>query len=193
MEQNQIIIILGKRGSGKSTLAKRLIDKISGRVLIYDTLNEYYQGVFINDFPTFFNYLECFETPMRFVSDNDNDFDRVCRVLYETQENIYLAVDETDNFCNAYNTPEYFKRLIRYGRHSNLGVIAIARRPASLSRDLTSQANKIISFKQFEPMDISYLKEFMPDVDVVLNLGEYEYLCYDTDTGKTSRNTVDFP
>lgn len=194
MEQSKLLVILGQRGKGKSFLAKRLISQITNKVFIYDPLNEYDAGDYCGDnFETLFNFVECQSSVIRFSSDNDNDFDRFCRVFYETQSDAYLICDEVDKFAHAKFCPPYFKKIIRYGRHKNQGIIGIARRPANVSRDLTSQASLIVSFKQHEPRDVSYLAEFMPDAEQVLTLPDYHFVCYDSDAGVTTRDTINFP
>jgi|SRR3972149_3345479 len=189
---SKILLVMGKRGSGKTTLAKKLIALLprNKNIFIYDTLGEYSGiGTLAENIETVFDYLETEERIIRFTSDDDDDFDRICRVIYSLKD-YYLLVDEIDMFISAVYLPEFFKKIIRYGRHSGLGIIAVTRRPADISRLLSSQANFIISFKQHEPKDCQYFSSFMPDTEKLLELNEYEYLCYNSDKQTMTKNMV---
>ena len=188
--QNKIICVFGKRGSGKSYLTQNVIlPNLGGRIIIFDTLHEYEGGEIVNDFPSLFDYLEFEKRLIIFRTDRDDYFEHLCRVIYESQQNTWLVVDELDMYTSATigDMPEYFRKIIRYGRHKGIGVVGISRRPAALPREVTSQSTYIISFQQHEPRDIKYLTEFVPvEPEKFSNLPRFEYLSYNTDTGKIS-------
>ena len=53
------------------------------------------------------------------------------------------------------------ENLIRYGRHQDVELIGISRRPAEVNRDLTANANEIYIFRTHEPRDIAYFREIL--------------------------------
>jgi hypothetical protein len=72
--------------------------------------------------------------------------------------------------------PEFID-LVNFGRNRGISLICTAKRAAQVSRDLTSQADLIISFRQDEPNDIKYLSEFCgPQVeDRVTSLRKHDW------------------
>jgi len=64
-----------------------------------------------------------------------------------------------------YSSPHYLpfslERLISVGRHRDLALFVTSRRPHSLHPLLRSQANEIVSFRQIEPRDLSWLSDVM--------------------------------
>lgn len=160
MNQNRkIILIFGRTGSGKSYLTKRLIKKID-RVCIIDVLFEYDNGLIFYTLSDFLDYLEkktekkfCYI--FRFTS--DFEIELLFDLLY-TLSNLTLVVEEAEIYISSYSKKSNFLKLVRYGRHKSISIIAVARRVTELSNDLRAQANKIISFKQILKNDLDYLK-----------------------------------
>jgi len=190
--RNKIICVFGRRGSGKSFLVRNVVlERLHGRRIVYDPMKEYSgKGAIATSLPDFFDLLEAQERHIVFQSDKDSNFDEVCRVIYESQSNIWLVCDEIDMFCKATETPEWLLKITRYGRHKGIGLVVIARRPAAIPREITSQATYIVSFRQHEPRDIKYLSEFMP-AEKLPEIGQYQYLMYCSDTGEIT-NKINF-
>src|SRR3972149_5725851 len=93
---SKILLVMGKRGSGKTTLAKKLIALLprNKNIFIYDTLGEYSGiGTLAENIETVFDYLETEERIIRFTSDDDDDFDRICRGIYSLKD-YYLRSEE---------------------------------------------------------------------------------------------------
>lgn len=160
------------------------------KYIVYDTLHEYTQGVIAENIPDFLDLLEIEEPTIIYQSENDEDFDVVCKIIYETQSNIMFCVDEIDMFCSNLSAPENLRKIIRYGRHSEIGFIAITRRPAEYPKFILAQSDYIISFRQFETRDIQYLSTFLPDTDKLLNLTQYHFLTYSTKNGDFLENSL---
>jgi len=53
-----------------------------------------------------------------------------------------------------------FIDLVNFGRNKGISLICTAKRPAQVNRELTAQADIIVSFRQDEPLDIEYLQDF---------------------------------
>jgi|APSaa5957512535_1039671.scaffolds.fasta_scaffold17722_3 DNA helicase HerA-like ATPase len=156
--QNKIIIIIGKKGSGKSHLANLLMleKSVDKKVLIYDTLNEYdYPIADLDKFPTLKKGI--FRVTPIECQDDKEFFGSICEYVYKIQ-NTVLLVDEIDMYCSATSHVEYLTKICRYGRHKQVDLIAITRRPSDVPRSITAMADEFYVFKIQEPKDISYLK-----------------------------------
>lgn len=167
-------MIFGKTGTGKTTLAKNLIKK-ENRYIIIDALREYDNGIIIEDFESFLDYVKNnfnndFKIICRFTSDEDIEY--LFRTVFVIG-NLTLLVEEAEIYINPYSKSNNFLRLVRYGRHKNVKIIGVARRTAELSMDFRAQTNRIISFKQTEKRDLEKLAELgLENLD---KLSEHEY------------------
>jgi len=179
---NEVILIFGKRGSGKTTLAKKLLLG-KKRVVIFDTLREYKIGLVTDDVIVVFEFL------------SQHEFSQVCRISYSPEiedkkafgyvcdlvysmKDLTLLVEEVDNYSTALITPESFSKIIRYGRHQNISLIAVARRTAEVPRLLTSQATDFYVFAHHEPRDVEYFAHlFNWDVaEKIRTLRQFQYI-----------------
>jgi len=171
----KIYLIFGKTGSGKSTLAKKLLADFERQIII-DPQFEYSEGTIFNDILELqcyhFEYRpETFKYICRF--DKDLDYEFLFRWVYIIGDCVLLT-EEAEQYISPRSTQGDFLRLVRYGRHKNISIIGIARRPTELSIDFRSQVNKIISFKQTDPTDIERMESL--GFSGVENLPDYEFV-----------------
>jgi len=165
-----ILIILGKRGSGKSYLANELIKKLDNAIVL-DVNGDDYTDLQIAESELDYQKYK----KLRVVAYNSDIEDSFFESITKLHDRI-IVIDECDRFCSPYNINDNLDSLIRYGRHKNISMILISRRPAELHRNITANTNEIICFKMIEPRDIEYLRKI--DVDFankVKNLGLYEF------------------
>lgn len=194
MKHREIYLILGKSGSGKTELCKRLI-KDKPRFILFDTISEYkedkkFEAVYINNKQAFLEYLfRNLNKKFRIVFDPEDPeetlllnnepidlFDLTCKIVYECLTDVIFAVEEVANFISPSSMPKYFRKLIRYGRHSNISGYFTSQRPADISPGLRAQATILISFRQHEPRDIQWLRAIIgEDAEKLKDLGEHEY------------------
>ena len=158
--ENEIIIVLGKKGHGKSSLIKKRIKDLP-RYVVFDPKMEYSKGTIFEDFGSFLmfmerNYKGRYHAVCRFG--NDEEYIRAVDLINETG-NTTAIIEELYFFLNVRSKPDSFDRLFRYGRHERINIIAINQRASEIPRHFTSQADKIISFKQTEPADLKYLRD----------------------------------
>ncbi len=164
-----ITLVFGKRGSGKTYLVKKLIRDLYSAV-VADVFNEYAP-------------LPLAKTPQDIV---DN---RKIRVMMDSEnaENLFLetishlknrtiVIEEIDRFCSPYWIEPRLDRLVRYGRHKNISIIGVSRRPVEIHRNLTANANEIISFRMIEPNDLKYFRQISTNFSMeIQHLGRYEF------------------
>ncbi len=153
--------ILGHRGSGKSRLARAVIAP-ARKLLIIDTLGEHANlatrvtagelQLALAQKPEAYRYGV---TPA-----NIDTVDWMERVA-AARPGYCLFIDEIDYwYQDSRAVPgDGLAALVRYGRHYNQSVVAVARRPADLSRTITSQAT-LWCFPMREPRDRSYVAQF---------------------------------
>lgn len=175
-----IIIVLGKRGSGKSLLVmKACQDK--KRLLIYDTIGEYRDGVIIPDLNELRDYwFKVYRGDFRIIYqpvDPEADFDSVCHQV-ALCEDLTFVIEEMDRFARPLALSREFKEIIQRGRHHRVELIGITQRPHGIDKLLTSQAKQMFIFNTTEPRDIDYFKDVVgyEVVKKIAALQQYEYV-----------------
>ena len=171
--QAKIICIFGKRGSGKSTLAKKFLHG-KPRVIVFDALGEYDGERFDN----LGELLARIRNRARFSvvyrpRDARAEFPWLARIAYEVGS-LCLVAEEISWAISPAKMPVEIETLIRYGRHRDVELIGISRRPAEVNRDLTSNANEIYIFRTHEPRDVDYFRKVIGSAaDGLPNLPPY--------------------
>ena len=181
--QNRVILILGVKGSGKSYLANTLSKdtEINPKIVICDPLDEYIGGHvydniydFRGDFPRLY-YRPEFRAVCKFTV--DEYYNQLFTFLFGFRQ-FTLMVDECDMFARHNSILQSFRRFLSYGRHREIDLILMSRRPYDLHALVRSQADEIITFQQKEPRDLDYIRSMGFDEKAVFNLNfeEHEYL-----------------
>lgn len=180
--EKKIRLIFGKRGCGKSVLAE-ILCRNSKRLIIYDTLGEYRNGVIIEDLEALKDFWgKVYRGNFRIIYqpvDPENDFDAICKLVYECGDMTFL-VEELDRYSRPLALSLPFKEIIQRGRHRNIELIGVTQRPHGIDKLLTSQAKEMFIFNTTEPRDVEYFKSTVGYKVVVkmADLKEYEYVRY---------------
>jgi len=185
--ERKVKLIFGKRGSGKSFLNQKLVEK-TPRLLIFDTLGEYSQGVVCNSVKELADFWERhysgnFRIIYRPLKPQD-EIETIAGLVWSCG-NITFAVEEIDCFCGPLLIGDNFSQIIQRGRHKNIELIGVTQRPFGINRLLTSQAKEIYIFNTNEPRDREYLRTLLGEgIDARLDaLKQYEYVKW-TDGGE---------
>lgn len=182
MSEKKIILIFGKRGTGKSYLAAKIIEN-ERRLLVYDTLSEYENGVVFcaeqdEQFIEFWRhvYRGNFRLIYRPLNPQD-EIDEIADMVFTLGDMTFL-VEEVDCYCTSYQISEAFAHIIQRGRHKNITLIGVTQRPFGIHRLLTSQAKEIYIFGTNEPRDREYLKLLLGEqIEAKLDqLQQYQYV-----------------
>lgn len=181
---NEIIFVSGQRGSGKSYWTKSLAASLP-RCVIMDTLGEYKADQYFYDIESFVEFLiKDKDNPKLFTVsynpvDVSEDFETFCRAIL-ARGDIYLIMEELDTVSTPYYTPYEFAKLIKYGRHFEIQIVGVSRRPAEVSRLFTSQASRFVLFPQVEPNDIKYWRSIIGGAANTLpDMAQYHYIDVD--------------
>lgn len=181
---NTIITLLGRKGSGKSTLARAILAEYR-RVVILDTLGEYGDGAIIVE-----GGRESADALVRVSGEGNKRFrlslriaqrDDMLRVLTVASKlrDVLIVVEEASMLCKPSFLPDELAYLIRYGRHSGISQLYIARRPAELNREVTAQSDVVVTFTQHEPRDVEFLRAIMGERALeARRLAPYRVLAY---------------
>ena len=190
-----IAIVYGQRGAGKSIRARWLLryEVVGSRHptvgLVVDTLREFEDlPVIALDSVEWYRSVAKPGTQARvFVRDQD-DFGELHKQLSGSLRpelpDVCLLVDEVSYWSKPAWTCSGLSQLIRYGRHLRVDLIAVCRRPAETSRELSSQADElIIQGRVVEPGDLQYLSRILPSAacEKIGALKRWEALSYSTD------------
>jgi hypothetical protein len=194
-----ISVVLGRRGSGKSVLALSLFERArrSERcpAVIVDTLMEY-QGYmlsrpdqleeWIGESVSWASDLHRTQSALKVRVDcrDPDDLRTVVDALRSwtapdpVKRAGLLLIDECSYWSKPQWTSPALSALVRYGRHWILHLIAVGRRPAEISRELTSQADRFYIFRMTEPVDLEWIAKILEPADVerIKTLGRYRFM-----------------
>lgn len=179
--QNSLVAVFGMKGHGKTTYMIRETEA-ARRLIVIDPLHQFRSGLIFRQASDLLAYFrdrnpETFRCICRFedAADGWTETEAALEFAYELG-NVTVAIDEVDKICSASAISPALSRIINYGRHKDIDLVTCARRPARVNRDLTSNADSIVSFKVQEPNDLKYLQEFGFSDSVLKGLAKYEYV-----------------
>ena len=186
IKDNTVFCIFGMKGSGKSFLTKQIINEYP-RAIIIDNQQEYDNAKVINGYRESIKALVEASKSRRFklslrATSLEEDLELIN--LASTIPNQLMVLEEASKYVSHAGMPREIQHLIRFGRHDCISQIYLARRASELHRDITANADIIISFHQHEPRDIAYLRDFMgKKAERARTLQRYEFIAY----GKRSK------
>ncbi len=167
--ENKITAVLGKKGYGKTSYVISQTADLD-RLIIFDYNREYQNGKII-ELPqqlieqvrlnrnSYFRLIYR-PAPVLTLKDHFNFFSEICNNV----AGYTVVIEEVDYFASAGVMPEGLQKLINYGRHHAINILALSRRAHKVPRDLTANADVIITFNQQEPRDVKYLTDYMGEV-----------------------------
>lgn len=186
MSGSPVIVIFGKRGSGKSRFTKRYLAGIE-RAFIFDPLSEYHNTFVAENFLELtaymkINHSKSFRVACRFAGvdkteeEVDREYQFAARLAWEIG-NLMLVIDECELYLNSserYQDSNFLNRIISLGRHRNIGILAIGRRPTEVPIRLRSVATTIVCFQFDEPSNLAYLERWGLPVEAIASLKLHE-------------------
>lgn len=159
--QREFIIIFGNQGEGKTVWAKSYA-RHQKRLLVFDPVADY----------TFVDYA----TPpdewqpgvingglksFRFGTYYQEELPLFAHTAFAAGDCTFLIEECALIFKRGEELHDWAKPLVFMGRHRRVNLVLVAQRATKIPIDIRSQANRIITFKQTEPNDVSALGERM--------------------------------
>ena len=167
---NKLTLILAKKGSGKTILGTALAFANSKPLFIISpNVNSIatfpHDSVFtsenLSDLEFDFEYIKKTKTHTIFYLQKD-DFEPILSALMQFDK-ICIFIDELDFYLGSVtNNESSFFKLINYGRHKQIDLIAISRRAQDIPKTLTSQMDLLFVGKQgLDINDKKYISAFV--------------------------------
>lgn len=152
--RNCVVTVVGQKGSGKTTLAKLLIAS-APRAVIIDRLFEH-EGDFVTaNCEDALDYLATnwrgqFRLVARF--NQDEHYALLFRYLsYTTQkipaQPISVLIEEEDFFASPASIEPTLDYMYKYGRHSRINLLGVARGDTDLHRSIIGNSDCLISMR----------------------------------------------
>lgn len=148
---------------GKTSAARALVRR-ERRVLVWDIFREH-RVVWCDDLEGVLGYLDIHGEEAFRVGLADVDPAAGLQLLTVARYvgNTLVVCEEVDLLARPTYEPKVFRQAVAQGRHWGLSLICTSRRPAEVSRLLTSQASDVFCFATHEPRDIQYLRAVIGD------------------------------
>jgi len=167
--QPPVRFVCGIRGHGKTTMARQLV-AAAPRLLAYDPFGEHDAlGLDYGELVDYLDYvdsLDAFRVGLR-EAGREEDFCALALVVgrrlqqEQPARQLVVLLEEADLVARPGQEPPVFQDLVARGRHAGIELIAVSRRPAEVSRLITSQAEFFYVFRTQEPRDVTYLRSYI--------------------------------
>ncbi len=177
-----LLLVLGNVGTGKTTLGRAAIYPYPNR-LIVDPMSEH-DGDFVCE--SLSDCLDLFSQQQpptgTVVVRHFNDAECYHDQLFSFMGNLHgwaLMVDEADEYCSPHGIVSEFRRLVNYRRHFGIPrIVAVARRPSAIHRDLSALADTFYLLRTHETRDLEYIARCCGQeyADQCRNLPNFKYL-----------------
>lgn len=189
LNDRDFLIVVGNQGHGKTVWTRQYLGGFSRR-LLYDPL-AMYPG---------FDYSALDHLPAADLAANESfsigspfyeDIPILGNLAY-AWGHCTLAIEECGTiFRRGELIPNWARRLIFMGRFPAVNLVLVAQRAASIPIDIRSQANRIVTFRQHEPDDLSALRSTfgLENARILPTLQRLE--CLDWHDGEISRYSID--
>lgn len=150
----------GRPGSGKSTL------------LAADTLDCPLPAIWID--PLAEHSGRPRDRLIRPVGSMSETVKRCARDAWERGD-CQLVIDEADMAWLGDTVPQEIIHIARYGRHKNITMRLLARRPPAIPPELAAMSHDLKTFRQTHPRDLQYFHSLGLDPDLLRNTPEHSY------------------
>jgi DNA helicase HerA-like ATPase len=111
-------------------------------------------------------------------ADQNEEFNHALRVLWY-RGNVFILVEEVQNFASTHNMPHWLRQALFTGRHRNLGLGFTTQRPGECHKSIISQAGHCFFGSLHEKNDLEYCKTVLgPSFQLLPTLPERHFLYF---------------
>jgi len=174
-------LILGSVGMGKSTLARHFLRSRPRRIIV-DPMAEHRGDRIAESLDDFLALFDAdLPNPVTLVCRDMHDVDDYAPYLFDFLcccRGWTIFIDEADRFCSPHSIPRDFRNLLNFRRHHEIDLVLVARRAASVHRDVSALASKICMFHTHERRDLDYIRDSVGQeyADKCPKLPQFKYL-----------------
>jgi ATPase family associated with various cellular activities (AAA) len=99
--------------------------------------------------------------PWNNVSTTDkSEMDRFFKKVHDTDEHLFLAIDEFDGYCTKFGfKSQYLYEIVNFDRNFGKGTCAIARGSSDVSTNLIASSDMILWFRTTEQNLLEYIRK----------------------------------
>jgi hypothetical protein len=174
------LLVSGKSGFGKTYYVQRRIAESNKNYVIFTPYPEDYEGrgILITDYESLKEYIRknekyriIFPMSISHYRQNYVILYNFCFFIFQLQESCLICIDEIQNLrldkrheiSIKGELPVTLYRLIDEGRHYDIDIICIARRPMQFTPLLQSLADEYVTFRLTSKNDLLKLDEYFGD------------------------------
>jgi hypothetical protein len=186
--QPPVRFLCGIRGYGKSTMARALVAP-APRLLAFDPFSEH--DALALDFGDLEDFLDttpdlgAFRVSLREAGHEEGFCGlalATARLLQKEHPpgGLTVLLEEADLVARPGQEPPVFQDLVARGRHDGIELVCVSRRPAEVSRLITSQAEFFYVFRTQEPRDVTYLRGYIGEAAALAaqHLDKFHYVAW---------------
>jgi hypothetical protein len=183
---SHFIVIVGRKGQGKTIFTSFIVKHLRKLIAIDPTWQLHFG--YIVHFPeriaqAFQNYGIVIYQPKNMDEESYRKAFEECLKF----SNYTLIVDEVDEFAPATGIIiQPFKEIVNRGRAQGIGLICNTRRPASMHKNIRSNADYVVCFQMHEENDVKYMSKWMGvSEEQIRDLPPYHSILYIVQGSKT--------
>lgn len=195
-KRREVLGVLGMTGQGKSVWTRRYMSAFN-RLFVFDPL-----GDADVEYITVEQLIEKYEKGdlnygkhFRLGTISSDDIPFFTSVSFIIGNNLFCVEECALAFENARgNLDSWWRELIFLGRHQSVSLLFTAQRSVSIPIAVRSQFTRLVSFRQIERADVSWMRDYFADqTEDIPTLQELE--CIDSNKGDISRYKIayDYP
>lgn len=190
--QTDKILMVGRSGCGKSHLGNQ-ISEIFPRLIIFDSLDEHHKKSdseqevkSFDEFSSVIKMIQLYKlTKFKIIvkidtshPDNKEIINHYLKLIYHVGD-VFVVIEETQDYCTPYEIPRYFQKCMTSGRHFNIGFLFTTQRPSFLNKTILSQCTHIFVGNLIDQNDNKAVSSFIDaKKNEISELPNYSFLWF---------------
>lgn len=185
----EFCIVLGAQGMGKSLWAK-LKTRGENRLFVYDPMASFPRVLFA-DAESYAESIINGRDIFRLGSSLFHDLPLLGSLSFVAGDCTFVVEECGTIFVRGEELADWLKRVVYMGRHQSVNLYLVAQRAASIPIAVRSQANRVVTFRQYERDDLGALTSVLGRDTANALPSLPPYVCFDWQDGKTDQYSVE--